>query len=298
MRFFGVEASVHDVIVTTNSGPVAVYEGCSGVRSMFFLFGLAFLLLIIFPPKGVLTGLATLVAAVAIAFIVNAFRVALLIQLVSAANRGAFEFWHKGDGALLFESGSVFIFILLYRFLVLGGANEKQDWGAMSHWVRIRIAILVLLGCGSAVVLGRSLVTRAPLDPSFPAFSFPHDAPLPDWQADESFPLPKSDVEKADNAVKAGSYNAGDSLEVQLRFIADTHTLHVADPLLQERMLPAGFLPLDVGLHFLVDYDRKSKKELQSRFFDEWHRRSDGGRPRGILQVSGRMAVASIYPQS
>ena len=129
VRFFGVEAWVHDVIVTTNSGPVAVYEGCSGVRSMFFLFGLAFLLLIIFPPKGVLTGLATLVAAVAIAFIVNAFRVALLIQLVSAANRGAFEFWHKGDGALLFESGSVFIFILLYRFLVLGGANEKQDLG-------------------------------------------------------------------------------------------------------------------------------------------------------------------------
>ena len=123
----------------------------------------------------------------------------------------------------------------------------------MLYWVRIRIAILILLGCGSAVVLGRSLVTRAPLDPSFPAFSFPHDAPLPDWQADESFPLPKSDVEKADNAVKARYYSAGDSLEVQLRFIADTHTLHVADPLLQERMLPAGYLPLDVGLHFLVD---------------------------------------------
>ncbi len=127
VRFLGVEASVHEVIVTTNAGTVAVYEGCSGARSMFFLFGLAFLLLIIFPPDKLLVGVATVLGAVSVAFIVNAFRVALLISLVSASNHTAFEYWHEGDGALVFESGSVFIFILLYRFFVMGRHNDTPE---------------------------------------------------------------------------------------------------------------------------------------------------------------------------
>jgi exosortase/archaeosortase family protein len=102
------------------------------MRSMFFLFGLAIFFLVLFPPPGRLRKLIALPTAVAIAFVVNAFRVALLIILVSESKRAAFEYWHLGEGALVFESASVVIFVVLYRFLLLD-RNPEQPVAGGSH---------------------------------------------------------------------------------------------------------------------------------------------------------------------
>ena len=133
VHLFGWQASARDVYVATPGGMVAVYEGCSGIRSMFFLFGLALLFLVLFPPPERLPRLVALPAAVAIAFVVNAFRVALLIILVSESRHEAFEYWHLGGGALLFESASVVIFIFLYRFLLLNWKPRPPAAAGDSH---------------------------------------------------------------------------------------------------------------------------------------------------------------------
>lgn len=130
VHVFGWPVSVQDVYISTPGGMVAVFEGCSGIRSMFFLLGLALLFLVLFPPSARLAGLIAIPAAVAVAFVVNAFRVALLIILVSESKHEAFEYWHMGDGALLFETGSVLLFVLLYRFVLL---NWKGPPRAPSH---------------------------------------------------------------------------------------------------------------------------------------------------------------------
>jgi cyanoexosortase A len=118
-RLLGWQVSTQGVVVDTPGGTVGVYEGCSGIHSMFFLFGLAILLLVLVPPPGRLARWAAIPAAIAVAFTVNACRVALLVILVSESRREAFHYWHLGSGALLFESASVFCFVLLYRFVFL-----------------------------------------------------------------------------------------------------------------------------------------------------------------------------------
>ncbi len=118
-RILGCQAVARDVYVATPGGLLAVFEGCSGIRSMFFLLGLAITLLALFPPRARWGKLAALPAGIAIAFGINACRVALLIILVSESRHEAFEYWHLGNGALLFESASVFAFVLFYHFIIL-----------------------------------------------------------------------------------------------------------------------------------------------------------------------------------
>ncbi|MEL7523434.1 MAG: archaeosortase/exosortase family protein, partial [Cyanobacteria bacterium J06553_1] len=54
----------------------------------------------------------SLSAAMAIGFLVNSIRVALLALLSRSSSRLAFEYWHSQDGALVF----VTISVLLYGF--------------------------------------------------------------------------------------------------------------------------------------------------------------------------------------
>ncbi len=133
----------------------------------------------------------------------------------------------------------------------------------MSLWGKARIVLLILVCAGSVGVLGRTLVLRRPLDPSFPVFNFPQESPLADWRADENFPIAKTESEKADHAIQARYYHIHDSMEIELRFIAEPRLLHVADPTLLQRMPPSGYLPLDVGLRFLVDPLGRVKRNLK-----------------------------------
>lgn len=91
------------------TGFVDVYSGCSGIQSMVQLLTLAFLFTMLF-PMGWLQVLLIPIAAIAVAFLVNGIRVAMMAVLFAQANIDAFDYWHHGDGSQLFSMTAVLLF--------------------------------------------------------------------------------------------------------------------------------------------------------------------------------------------
>ena len=119
----------------------------------------------------------------------------------------------------------------------------------MQRWARVRPAVLLAAFAVILGVLAKAILAPVPLERPLPPFAFPKAAPIHGWDAD----VPEGDPSEA----SYGSARDGVSLEVRLRFIADLRLLHISDRDLMVRMLPAGDLPLDVGMHYLVDASGK-----------------------------------------
>ncbi len=112
--YVGLEPQVDGVYITLEERAIEVWEGCSGAESICYMLGIAVVCLMLFPVKGrVFQALSVVVAAV-LGFVINAARVSLLAILAMKANTEAFVYWHEGDGSLLFGTGSVLLFGLLY----------------------------------------------------------------------------------------------------------------------------------------------------------------------------------------
>jgi len=115
----------------------------------------------------------------------------------------------------------------------------------MKRWDRVRgaallAALAVILGVLGKVILAPGL----PLESSLPPLVFPTATPLRGWEAD---------VPEGPSEALYRSGTEGVSLEIRMRFIADVRALYGSDPGLVMRMLPPGFLPLDAGMHYMVD---------------------------------------------
>lgn len=106
------------------SGAVEVYPGCSGIEGVTHLLSLAGLFLVMFSMSWLRRGVV-LVMAVTVAFLVNAVRVALLAHLVDSSDMAAFDYWHLGDGSLIFSTISVGIFGCVC-WLLLKSADEDE----------------------------------------------------------------------------------------------------------------------------------------------------------------------------
>lgn len=107
------------------TGTIDVFAGCSGIESIGYLFCISIAAIIIFPVRW-RTGAIASLSAMAIAFIVNGIRVALLAVLVANSQEGAFDYWHTGEGSSLFNLLSVAIFMSIYLF-VLTPSPSKSD---------------------------------------------------------------------------------------------------------------------------------------------------------------------------
>jgi cyanoexosortase A len=122
--YTGFNASLRDVYISLSNGTVKVYGGCSGIESMTYLLGISVISLVMFPIARS-KRLFIPFLAIAIGFIVNGVRVALMAVLVDAQNRAAFDYWHEGDGSLIFGVIAVLLFgfcyWLLYRREQRGG---------------------------------------------------------------------------------------------------------------------------------------------------------------------------------
>jgi cyanoexosortase A len=90
------------------TGGVEVYEGCSGLEAVTHLLTLAGLAIALFPKDWKQAAILPLVA-IAIAFITNGIRVALLTVL-AASKDGSFDYWHQGEGSLIFSMISTSLF--------------------------------------------------------------------------------------------------------------------------------------------------------------------------------------------
>lgn len=124
--FLGFEVTRQGVLVSLPAGAIEVYSGCSGLSLIFQLLGFALFFLMMFPTN-LSKKILVPVVAVLVGFIVNGVRVALMAVLVALSQQEAFEYWHQGDGSLIFSMIGVLLFGLLCHFLLLQSASEKQD---------------------------------------------------------------------------------------------------------------------------------------------------------------------------
>jgi len=110
--------------IQLGTGAVEVYPGCSGIESMAHVLSLTGLFLVLVPLSWVQRWVA-LVAGVAIAFMVNGFRVALMAYLVAQDQMEAFHYWHEGTGSMIFSVIAVAIAGLVCFLLMR--LNEWED---------------------------------------------------------------------------------------------------------------------------------------------------------------------------
>jgi len=119
----GFQVVRQDLIIALPGGGVEVYAGCSGMESMTYLLGLSAICLIMFPIRGMKAWLTPLLA-IALGFIINGIRVALMAVLAATNNTAAFDYWHEGDGSLLFGLFAVLAFGGLYMGLLTLDSNK------------------------------------------------------------------------------------------------------------------------------------------------------------------------------
>lgn len=117
--FSGIPVVQKGIYLNLPGGSVQVYSGCSGVVTMTQLLGMSVLFLMVLPlPWKWYQKLIIPVAAVTIAFIVNALRVALMAVLVSQKQMDTFEYWHNGSGSLVFSGIATCLLALLVKLLI------------------------------------------------------------------------------------------------------------------------------------------------------------------------------------
>lgn len=115
LRLGGWDASAADFMIRLPSVSIIVAQGCSGLKTVYFLTGFAAIALLLFPISGAGKKLTVLAGGALIGFLVNAARVAMLG--VIAANPRAFKFWHIQQGAMFFELLAVAAFLAFFYFL-------------------------------------------------------------------------------------------------------------------------------------------------------------------------------------
>jgi cyanoexosortase A len=109
------------------SGGVKVYSGCSGLESMNYLLGLSIICLLLYPTSKRLHKIITPIIALMIGFVINSFRVALMLLLVNFGKDKAFDYWHQGEGSLIFGLIQVMIFGFFYLLLMRQDAQNSGD---------------------------------------------------------------------------------------------------------------------------------------------------------------------------
>lgn len=124
--YLGFEVSRQGVNITLPTGIVEVYPACSGMKNILEMWEIALLVLLMFPLDGRKKFLVP-VAAIFLGFVVNGVRVAVMAHLTASSNEQAFEYWHTGDGSLIFSMISFLIFWLFCHFLLRLDESENQN---------------------------------------------------------------------------------------------------------------------------------------------------------------------------
>ncbi len=95
--------------------PVRVDESCSGINIIHLLWAIAVVWVFILPTTRWQKIVLPLLG-VAIAFLVNALRVAFLAAVV--VNKPMFDYWHTGSGSQLYSPIAVAAFVVCCKFLL------------------------------------------------------------------------------------------------------------------------------------------------------------------------------------
>lgn len=125
LHYLGFKAKTIGFKLILPTGSVEVDNGCSGAETIFQLLGLTLIFLVLFSPQKNKVIFVPFVAAIW-GFVLNGMRVALMAFLYAYSQKSAFDYWHKGNGSLIFSLVSVFTFGLFYQFLIKLPEAEKR----------------------------------------------------------------------------------------------------------------------------------------------------------------------------
>jgi cyanoexosortase A len=127
--YTGFEVNRSGLNIYLPNGSIEVASGCSGIELISQMLGLALLFLLMFPQKRKQKIIVPIVAAT-LGFIVNSARVALMAFIVTKDDMDAFDYWHSGDGSLIFSMIAVLLFGLFCWFLI--EHNEPKNKASRS----------------------------------------------------------------------------------------------------------------------------------------------------------------------
>ncbi|MGQ9870227.1 cyanoexosortase A [Leptodesmis sp.] len=131
--YVGFNVQRQGVFLILPTSRVEVYGACSGLQSILQMLAISVLFLLMFPIRSHVKKLLCVVIAVLIGFFVNAIRVALMVILNNAGNKSAFDYWHEGNGSLVFAAISVFIFGCFCWLTFLRQPPQTPDSGAKGN---------------------------------------------------------------------------------------------------------------------------------------------------------------------
>ncbi|NEO32123.1 MAG: cyanoexosortase A [Symploca sp. SIO3C6] len=123
--YSGWEVFRDGILLYVPNGVVKVASGCSGTENMSHLLGLAVIFLMMFSSNRFQKIIVPLVA-LALAFLVNGVRVAILAVLSSFPTEEAFNYWHHGNGSGIFPMITVVLFGL-FCWLLLQQQQAKVE---------------------------------------------------------------------------------------------------------------------------------------------------------------------------
>jgi cyanoexosortase A len=124
--YLGFEVTRQGVHIALPTGGVEVHANCSGLGAMTYMLGLAVLFIVLFPTERV-KEILVLIVSVSLAFVVNGVRVALMAVLSASSNKQAFNYWHIGNGSMIFAMISVSIFGLFCLLMLRLYEPESED---------------------------------------------------------------------------------------------------------------------------------------------------------------------------
>ncbi|MCG8365795.1 MAG: cyanoexosortase A [Pseudanabaenales cyanobacterium] len=123
----GFDVSRQGVLVILPTGSIEVYDGCSGLKMILQLLGIA-LIFVLIAADSWKQKILLLISAIILGFVVNGVRVALMTILVALSDQEAFIYWHLGNGSLIFSLIAVLIFGLIYILLNQSQNQDNLDW--------------------------------------------------------------------------------------------------------------------------------------------------------------------------
>ncbi len=117
----GVKVAQEGITIASQYGSVLVARGCAGLPPILMLVRITLMFVLVFPVSRFHMWIM-FPSAVAIAFIVNSLRVALLVVVSSQAD--TFKYWHTGDGSQIFAVAAVSMLLGLCNWLT---KNDEED---------------------------------------------------------------------------------------------------------------------------------------------------------------------------
>lgn len=124
--YLGYSVQREGIFIHLPTGSVEVGSGCSGMSTIMQLLGLSLLVLFTFRTT-IKQKIMVPVAAVVVAFFVNAARVGVMAVLAASSNPKSFEYWHFGEGSVIFSMIAVAILGLFCWFTILRQEPPKKD---------------------------------------------------------------------------------------------------------------------------------------------------------------------------